>query len=128
MENRSTGAGSKHYLPCFTIRSRSTNKTTNDATGNVTCMDRILPSLLVPFSLTLGVSSMENGEGDGAVHLVLTGDDHGVEQPTLSCIIQRIRQGHCRTQVYHLHRNSHVFKLIAHQVGVVSARGDGKGS
>lgn len=67
---------------------------------------------------------MQNGESDGAVHLVLAGDDHGIEQSTLSSIIQCICQGDCRAQVNRLHCKVHALNATTHQLSIVSEKED----
>ena len=74
------------YLFCFTLNYHDT------ACDDTVC--RIVVDN--PASLTLGVSSMENSKSDRAVHLMLAGDDHGVEQSSLSSVIQCICQRDCR--------------------------------
>ena len=53
----------------------------------------------MPFSFTLWVSPVKDGEGDGTMHLMLAGDDDGVEEALLSRRIQRIGQRDGRTEV-----------------------------
>lgn len=42
---------------------------------------------------------MQNSEGDRSVELVLAGDDDGIEQALLGCIVQGVCKGDGRTQV-----------------------------
>ncbi len=55
--------------------------------------------------------------------LVLGGDDHGVEEPTLGSIIQGTSQRDRGTEVYRLNLKTNAPNLAANQLGIVSGVG-----
>ena len=68
---------------------------------------------------TLWVAAVEDGEGGGAVHLVLAGDDDGVQQAPLCGVVQSIGQGDGGTQVDHLNQQTQVDNATAHQLCIL---------
>ena len=64
---------------------------------------------------TLGVSAVQDGESDRAVHLVLAGDDGGIQQALLSSRVESIGQRDCRTQLLRLHRQTQFPDTCRHQ-------------
>lgn len=73
-------------------------------------------------ALTLWVPSVEDGDGEGAVHLVLTGDDDSVEETALGCVVQSVRQGDRGTELHRLHVEAEGSHAASHKLSVVPVR------
>ena len=71
------------------------------------------------FPLTLRVPAMQDGQGDGAVHLVLAGDNGGVEQSPLGSIVEGIGERDGGTEVDRLYHQIHTLDTTANQLGIV---------
>ena len=70
-------------------------------------------------SLTLWVPAVQDGEGDGAMHLVLAGDNGGVEESPLGSIIQGVSERDGRTEVDRLYHQIHTLDTTANQLSIV---------
>ena len=62
---------------------------------------------------------MQDGQGDGAVHLMLAGDNGSVEESPLGSIIQGISKRDGGTEVDCLYHQTHTLNATANQLGVV---------
>ena len=64
---------------------------------------------------------MEDGEGDRAVHLVLAGDDDGIEEALLGRRVEGVGQGDRRTQLLCLHHQPQLTDPLSHQRRILPA-------
>ena len=69
---------------------------------------------------TLRVVPMQDSKSDGAMHLVLTGDDDRIEESSLSRRVQGIGQGHSRTQLLDLYHYTNLPHTCSNESCVVS--------